>query len=231
LQNYRRLTNLQSSSTATGGKTWARFVSQYTGVKLFNYAVSGAVCSNSLTPRTLSETVGLFPSVQDYEIPAYLADIKAPNFPRLSPKDTLYAVWIGTNDLGGDCIITGLPNVGLTNYTSCVTDIVKRLYDNGARNFMMLNVAPIELAPLYAPIEEGGSEGPNRFWRRKGANATGISRRMRDLTQGSNEIFKYKIPAELATLKGARVGMLDTYGLVCRQQIRFPCQVLIMAKT
>ena len=44
-----------------GGRTWARYVVQYTGqhvgqsfvpgLELYNYAVSGAVCSNEITPR------------------------------------------------------------------------------------------------------------------------------------------------------------------------------------
>lgn len=48
-------------STASGGRTWPRFVVQYTGstsdgewtpgLTLYDYAVSGAVCSNNITPR------------------------------------------------------------------------------------------------------------------------------------------------------------------------------------
>lgn len=48
-------------NTASGGRTWPRFTVQYTGtttngiwipqVDLYDYAVSGAVCSNNITPR------------------------------------------------------------------------------------------------------------------------------------------------------------------------------------
>lgn len=48
-------------NTASGGRTWPRFVVQYTGAEqnggwtpgltLYDYAVSGAVCSNEITPR------------------------------------------------------------------------------------------------------------------------------------------------------------------------------------
>lgn len=51
----------ESNSTAGGGRTWPRYVVQYTGstkngewdpsMTLYNYAVSGAVCSNKITPR------------------------------------------------------------------------------------------------------------------------------------------------------------------------------------
>lgn len=52
----------ESFSTAGGGRTWPRYVVQYTGdivngewvpqMTLYNYAVSGAVCSNEITPRS-----------------------------------------------------------------------------------------------------------------------------------------------------------------------------------
>lgn len=54
----------ESNSTAGGGRTWPRYVVQYTGntvndvwnpqLMLYNYAVSGAVCSNLITPRFVS---------------------------------------------------------------------------------------------------------------------------------------------------------------------------------
>jgi phospholipase/lecithinase/hemolysin len=51
----------ESFSAADGGRVWPRYVIQYTGetvngkwdphMALYNYAVSGAVCSNEITPR------------------------------------------------------------------------------------------------------------------------------------------------------------------------------------
>lgn len=52
----------ESFSTPGGGRTWPRYVVQYTGetsssgqwnpaLTLYNYAVSGAVCSYGITPR------------------------------------------------------------------------------------------------------------------------------------------------------------------------------------
>lgn len=77
------------------------------------------------------------------------------------------------------------------------------LYEYGARKFAVLNLAPLEHAPLYAP------PGP-------GDNFTDISTRMRDLTQGGNEIYKYRIPFEVkaGSLEGAKVAVVDVYGLV-----------------
>lgn len=54
----------ESFDTAGGGRTWPRYVVQYTGrdtngqwtpsMTLYNYAVSGAVCSNLISPRYVS---------------------------------------------------------------------------------------------------------------------------------------------------------------------------------
>lgn len=206
--------------TASGGRVWARFAVESTGVTLYNYAVSGAVCSNDLTWRIIPGTNRTFPGINDYELPAFKADFPK-NSHRLDMDETLFTIWIGTNDLGGDAIISGLPNVGLTNYTSCVIDTMSELYEYGARNFALLNLAPLEHAPLYAPENEGGFAGPSQFWEDRGDNATAISRRMRDLTQGANEIYKYRIPFEVVagSLKGAKVAVMDTYELVKLQRL------------
>jgi phospholipase/lecithinase/hemolysin len=60
----------ESFSAPSGGRTWDRYVVQYTGkevngkfqpgIELYNYAVSGAVCSNDITPRLVS------PSAEDW---------------------------------------------------------------------------------------------------------------------------------------------------------------------
>ena len=51
----------ETFSAPSGGRTWPRYVVQYTGqttngqwdpsMTLYNYAISGAVCSNEITPR------------------------------------------------------------------------------------------------------------------------------------------------------------------------------------
>lgn len=63
------------------------------------------MCSNSITPRALSPTT-LFPDIEGYELPAFIADSKyvspATGKPFFSgtQASTAYAIWIGTNDLG-----------------------------------------------------------------------------------------------------------------------------------
>lgn len=81
---------------------WVRYLVQYAGVNLYNYAISGATCSNELTPRRVTPTLD-FPSVKDYEIGAFIADSKyyesnGTKFEVIPTDETVYTMWIGTNE-------------------------------------------------------------------------------------------------------------------------------------
>lgn len=81
---------------------------------LYDYAVAGAVCSNDITPRFFAAINANFPSVLEYEIPAFIADSKVDNIatglpyfePAKNASNSIYALWIGTNDIGVDAFIT-----------------------------------------------------------------------------------------------------------------------------
>ncbi|CCO27140.1 hypothetical protein BN14_01175 [Rhizoctonia solani AG-1 IB] len=80
-------------------------------VNAYDFAHSGATCSGKLTPR-------IFKPVLEAQVPEYFANVTAkatPGNPRqnttyiigkngsyvpLASKDTMYSIWIGTNDVG-----------------------------------------------------------------------------------------------------------------------------------
>lgn len=74
---------------------------QYAGLNVYNYAVSGAVCSNTYVSRYLAAIHEDFPDVEGYEIPAFLADkaYKEPGtgqpFLDIPAGQTVYSMWIG----------------------------------------------------------------------------------------------------------------------------------------
>lgn len=253
----------ESNSTAGGGRTWPRYVVQYTGstkngewdpsMTLYNYAVSGAVCSNKITPRYVTSSChhhrsrlprgGIdqkeftrwfsainapFPSVLEYEIPAFQADMKAqrvnatpaePYFTTgLSAQSALYALWIGTNDLGVWAFVTDSQIRGkvLTDYTSCVYEVFDKLYAAGGRMFVLMNTAPLHLAPLYANSTLHGV-GPNQYWPNKTSNHTQISETMHEYTSTVNNVFKYQTPFELMVANrypDAHFAVFDMYSLI-----------------
>ncbi|KAH8705196.1 GDSL lipase/acylhydrolase family protein [Talaromyces proteolyticus] len=211
-----------NNNTASGGYTWARYVADYTKVNLYDYAVSGAVCSNKITPRWFSSINGDFPSVVEYEVPAYTADSKAYTsngrpFLDIPPSETVYSIWIGTNDLGVDAFLTDSQVTGKTipDYVECVFSALDSIYDNGARYFVVQNAAPLHLAPLYATPENGGVyaiQYPNTT-----TNGTETSYRMWETVTTVNDVYKYKTPYEVLIQKrypGAHFAVMDIYSIL-----------------
>src|SRR5437762_4103608 len=85
-----------------GGAAWPIYATRYANATLYPFAKSGGTCSNKLTPRP-------FPSVFESQIPAYLAAIDNKTI-SLNPKETIYSLWIGTNDLGVSALLTEKPS-------------------------------------------------------------------------------------------------------------------------
>ena len=207
----------------TGAEANGAFDPQLT---LYDYAVSGAVCSNELTPRYFSGINADFPSVVDYEVPAFVADKMATRngtseayfTPELSVNDAVYTIWIGTNDVGVNAFLTDsqVPGVILSNYTDCVFGAFDSLYADGGRHFVLFNLAPLYLAPLYANDTEGGV-GPTQAWTDKPDNHTAIAEHMKEYVTTLNDVYKYRLPFEVLVANrypGANFALFDVYSFV-----------------
>lgn len=113
---------------------WPIYAAGYGGWELFPFARAGATCSNNLTPVP-------FPSIFESQLPLYFAE-KDNGTLRLKPEETIYTLWIGTNDVGATALLTGSQVAGVTlvDTVSCAVNWVKTLYKSGARNFVFQNV-------------------------------------------------------------------------------------------
>ena len=165
------------------------------------------------------------------QIPTFLADNQYVNSigqrALYNPSaQTVYAIWIGTNDLGNGVFLTenqpkGMP---ITNYTDCVFEQLDHLYAIGARRFVVMNIAPLDLSPQYALPENGGVTAP-RYWKDKiqyNSNLTQISEKMRQYSTLVNAIYEYQIPYELKVTNRyakSEFALFDVHSLV---RVRIP---------
>ncbi|PNH33354.1 hypothetical protein BJF96_g3414 [Verticillium dahliae] len=210
----------ESSKTATGGLAWGQFVANETGAKYFNYAVSGACSSDDIIKRQFDLIKRPFPSVLDYEIPAFEADVASGKlYDNRKADNTLYALWIGTNDLGYGAFLSDSQAAGTTisTFVESIWTIFDRLYKTGGRHFVLFNEAPLEISPLYAPSDQGGFQDSN-FWTNKTAyNTTAYSFKMLQYTTNVNTLFDYGVPFKLLVQKrwpGATFGIYDVHSLM-----------------
>lgn len=129
----------------------------------------------------------------------------------------------GTNDLGANAFLTSsqVPGKTLPDYTSCVFYALDDLYNLGARNFVLFNLAPLELAPLYANETYGGVD-ESWLWVGKhetfiGSNKTATSEIMTEYTRTVNDIYEYGVGFEAVVKKrwkGAELAVFDVHNLV-----------------
>ncbi|OBT41293.1 hypothetical protein VE00_08422 [Pseudogymnoascus sp. WSF 3629] len=215
-----------STSTPGGGITWPRWVSIYSGASLFNYAVSGAVCSNKMIYRYLDSISGPFPDVLGYEVPAYQADAAYINkttrtntlFTDRKSDNTVYSMWIGTNDLGNDALITDstLHGETISDYIDCIFEAFDGIYKTGGRYFVLMNVAPLDLSPLYG-LPSAGGLASSHYWPNKPANTTEQSGKMKEYSSTVNSVLEYRVPFEVKLANrypGAHFAIFDTHRLI-----------------
>jgi phospholipase/lecithinase/hemolysin len=138
-----------------------------------------------------------------------------------TPRETIYAIWIGTNDLGNRAFFTDSQPDGMsiTAYTDCVFEQLDRLYEVGARRFVLMNIAPLYVSPQYARPENGGVES-SQFWSDKAefnANLTQTTEKMRQYSTLVNAVYGYRVPYELKVAgryPRSSFAVFDTHSLV-----------------
>lgn len=224
----------ESLHAADGGRVWARYVVQYTNeLTLYNYAVDGGSCSSEITPFVYKPGVGLYPDLDGYEVPAFLADkaqdvniaTGGPYFnPPLDYENTVYAIFDGTNDISIGSFFTDsqAPGATLSDFVGCLYTQVDRLYASGGRYFVLFNIMPLELTALFGNATEGG-ETPSVFWPDKPSNLTDIAEKMKEWTTTLNTLFKYRTPVEVLLnhrYPGAKFALFDVNSLVSTKHSR-----------
>lgn len=208
-----------NNETADGGVSWGRMVANMTGVRYYNYAVAGSTCSQKVATQPARIIPGAVPSVLEYEIPAFEADLAfASLYPNRQPNNTVYAMWIGTNDLGveGFLLDRNRPGTTLSDLVECVWESFDRIYKTGGRRFVVMNTAPLEKTPLYASFESGGA-GDNPVWPTKSQyNTSEYQHKMYQYSRAVNELFESISPLHLLVKRrwpGASVTVFDAHSI------------------
>lgn len=143
--------------TSANGPNWVGFLTtKYNASKLltYNLAYGGATVDSELVKPYLPTVLSLKQQVYDEFVGTYVpSGLKAASPPWTS-SDSLFAVWIGINDVGnsffGGANVTGPLNAKIFDVYG---KAVEELYASGARNFVFLNVPPTNRSPLL--IGEG----------------------------------------------------------------------------
>lgn len=142
--------------TSSNGPNWVGFLTtKYNAsvLQTYNLAYGGATVDSDLVTPYLSTVLSLKQQVISEFIPGYVKPAIAPASPKWSSGNTLFAIWIGINDVGNTYGKGAEESTELNRKIFDVyTDLVVQLYEAGARNLVFLNVPPVDRSPLTTVI-------------------------------------------------------------------------------
>lgn len=188
----------------SGGEAWPEIIANGTGVKVQNYAVAGATCSNSLFNRTILPAV-------DQQIQQFASR----NGSSQDFSNTVAAVFIGTNDVSffvnefqynpPTSILA--PGRSIEDAAQCVADRVQQLYEVGFRRIVVLNNIPLDRAPYFSENSIAG------YGQHVTQNGSIVSAYVGQLVNANNALQAQYIEDVSRNLTRADVTIFDTYTL------------------
>ncbi|KAI0105375.1 carbohydrate esterase family 16 protein [Hypoxylon sp. NC0597] len=209
----------EANLTSSGGRSWPQLASKQLGATTYNYAVTGAVCTDFFP--------GVLPSVKEYEVLAFLGDVNYINpetgtntlYTNRTSDNTVYAFWIGANDLGVNAFLTDSQPAGktLNDFIDCVWPTFDSIYSTGGRKFVLFTEAPLDYAPLYRSLEDGGAGDVPRWPDKEAYNTTEYEQKMREYVATVNTILEYGAPFQLLVEKrwpDASFSIFDVHQLI-----------------
>ncbi|TFY64941.1 hypothetical protein EVG20_g5771 [Dentipellis fragilis] len=140
---------------SSNGPNWVHALTQTynaTDIKLFNLAFGGATIDSKLVTPYLPTVLSIVDQVSQFN--GILAS--KPDGAKWSSDNSLFAFWIGINDVGNSYAWTNITQSGFHQVLmNRLFGQVESLYERGARSFLFLTVPPTNRAPLI--IEQGPS--------------------------------------------------------------------------
>ncbi|KAI0391763.1 hypothetical protein F5Y17DRAFT_439248 [Xylariaceae sp. FL0594] len=138
--------------TSSNGPNWVGYLTyKYNASALltYNLAYGGATVDSALVKPYDPSVKSLRDQVEQEFVPGYTGSAAKAKW---SGKDTIFAIWIGINDIGNSywngADATNTLNAKIFNVTSGLID---KIYAAGGRNFVFLNVPPLDRTPLIIP--------------------------------------------------------------------------------
>ncbi|KAI0929269.1 hypothetical protein AcV5_006570 [Taiwanofungus camphoratus] len=140
--------------TSSNGPNWVEYLGgtyNVTDTKVFNLASGGATIDAALVAPYEPTVLSIVDQVSQFH--EYLAS--KPYGAQWSSSDSLFAIWIGINDVGNSYAWTNVTSQSAfhTILMNRLFSQVEILYNDGARSFLFMTVPPTNRAPLL--IEAG----------------------------------------------------------------------------
>ncbi|KAI5838829.1 GDSL lipase/esterase [Morchella snyderi] len=133
--------------TSANGPNWVDYLTvefNKTELLTYNLAYGGATIDADLVTPYIPTVLSLKDQVEGLFVPILGPK---PSYAPWKSSDSLFLIWIGINDIGGSYW-----NGDFENFHTVLMDeyfaLIEQLYTTGARNFVFVNVPPVDRSPL-----------------------------------------------------------------------------------
>ncbi|KXT02390.1 hypothetical protein AC578_172 [Pseudocercospora eumusae] len=133
--------------TSSNGPNWVDYLTlnyNATFLQTVNLAYGGATVDSALVPPYLPTVLSVKQQIQDEYQKTYASH---PATFQWKANTTLFASFIGINDVGNAYAWSNSSQV-FPKIWSTYTSLIEELYTSGARNFLFINVPPVNRSPL-----------------------------------------------------------------------------------
>ena len=128
-------------------------------------AYGGATVDSDLVEPYDPSVVSMKEQVRSQFLPGYTGDSPtAPGGPDWKGNESVFAFWIGINDVGNswwyeEPKLNALYDEIFTLYA----DLVAQIYETGGRNFVFVNVPPVDRSPMMVEQGPEAAEGERKI--------------------------------------------------------------------
>ncbi|KAI0074838.1 hypothetical protein K474DRAFT_1664941 [Panus rudis PR-1116 ss-1] len=136
--------------TAVGGVNWIDLDTVVYNKSLlltYNFAYGGATIDASLVQPYDPSVKSLTDQVNQFLSAIQSGTINSNNAPWTS-KNALFSFWIGINDIGNSWYQSGDRDAFSDTLLNAYFALVQKIYAVGGRNFLFINVPPVDRSPL-----------------------------------------------------------------------------------
>ena len=160
--------------TATNGPNWVDFLTttyNETFIKTINLAYGGATVDSALIKPYLPTVLSLKDQVETEYLPLYVDHPKGFNW---KADNTLFASFLGINDVGNAYYNANASEV-LSEDIDIYAGLIDTVYQSGARNFLFLNVPPVNRSPLTVSQGADSQKLEAKYIRKFNKDVAGIA--------------------------------------------------------
>lgn len=143
--------------TSSNGPNWIDYLTvQYNAslLQTYNMAYGGATVDAALVAPYQPSVLSLSDQVEKLFFPAYGSKKATSQSPAWTSSDSLFSIFIGINDVGNSYYVSDTATLN-KKILDVYAGLVNMLYNAGARNFLFINVPPVDRSPLT--ISQGAS--------------------------------------------------------------------------